>query len=74
MHSDREFAVEELAYNQLKLNPKEQLTVGEVGYIVAGIKSVQAIELGGTITIVDHLAAKPVSGYQEAKQVVFSFI
>ena len=36
MHSGRDFKVEELGYNQLKLNPKEQLSAGEVGYIVAG--------------------------------------
>ena len=36
MHADRDFKVDELGHNQLKLNPKKQLSVGEVGYIVAG--------------------------------------
>ncbi len=74
MHSGRDFTVEELGYNQLKLNPKEQLSAGEVGYIVAGIKSVREIEIGDTITLLDRPAAEPIPGYQEAKQVVFSSI
>ncbi len=74
MHSTRDYTVEELGYNQLKLNPKEQLSVGEVGYIVAGIRSVREIEIGDTITLLDRPAAEPVPGYQEAKQVVFSSI
>jgi GTP-binding protein LepA len=74
MHSGRNYTVEELGYNQLKLNPREQLSVGEVGYIVAGIKSVREIEIGDTITLLDRPAAEPVPGYQEAKQVVFASI
>jgi GTP-binding protein LepA len=72
MHSGSTHNVDELGYNQLRLNPKEQLSAGEVGYVVAGIKSVQEIEIGDTITLLDHPAAEPIPGYQEAKQVVFS--
>jgi len=74
MHADRDFTVDELGYNQFKLNPKKQLSVGEVGYIVAGVKSVQDIEIGDTITLLNRPAAEPVPGYQKAKQVVFSSI
>ncbi len=74
MHADRDFTVDELGYNQLQLNPKKQLSAGEVGYVVAGVKSVQDIEIGDTITLADRPAAEPIPGYQEAKQVVFSSI
>ena len=74
MHSGRDYKVDELGYNQFKLNPKEQLSVGEVGYIVAGVKSVQDIEIGDTITTLDQQADEPIPGYQEAKQVVFSSV
>ncbi len=74
MHADRDFKVDELGYNQLKLVPKDQLTAGEVGYIVAGVKSVQDIEIGDTITHLDRPASDPIPGYQKAKQVVFSSI
>ncbi len=74
MHSGWDYAVEELGYNQLRLNPKEQLSAGEVGYIVAGIKSVREIEIGDTITHLERQAREPVPGYKKAKQVVFSSI
>lgn len=74
MHADRDYTVEEIGYNQLKLNPKQQLSAGEVGYIVAGVKSVRDIEIGDTITLADRPAETPIPGYQEAKQVVFSSI
>lgn len=74
MHANRDFNVDELGYNQFKLVPKTQLSAGEVGYIVAGVKSVQDIEIGDTITLLDRPADEPIPGYQEAKQVVFSSI
>ena len=74
MHANRDFTVDELGYNQLKLNPQEKLSAGEVGYVVAGVKSVQDIEIGDTITLRDRQADEPIPGYQEAKQVVFSSI
>ena len=74
MHTDREYTVDELGYNQVKLVKRDQLSVGEVGYVVAGVKSVRDIEIGDTITLVDRPAAEPIPGYQEAKQVVFSSV
>ena len=74
MHGGRDYKVDELGYNQLKLNPRDKLSAGEVGYIVAGVKSVQDIEIGDTITLLDRPASEPIPGYQEAKQVVFSSI
>ena len=74
MHSGGDYTIDELGYNQLKLNPQPQLGVGEVGYIIAGVKSVRDIEIGDTITRLDRPAAEPIPGYQKAKQVVFSSI
>ena len=74
MHSGRDYKVDELGFNQFKLNPKPHLAAGEVGYIVAGVKSVQDIEIGDTITHVERQADEPIPGYQEAKQVVFSSV
>ena len=72
MHSGWDYTVEEVGINRLKLYPQGQLGAGEVGYIIAGIKSVREIEIGDTITQLDRQAAEPVPGYQKAKQVVFS--
>ena len=74
MHADRDFKVDEIGYNQFQLTPRKQLSAGEVGYIVAGVKSVQDIEIGDTITLLDRQADEPIPGYQVARQVVFSSI
>lgn len=56
-------------------NPKMQvvseLTSGEVGYIVAGIKSVTDTKIGDTITDVDNPASEPCPGYKDIKPMVF---
>lgn len=74
MHADREYSVDELGINQIKTVPQDQLSVGEVGYVVAGVKSVRDIEIGDTITLVDRPADEPIPGYQKARQVVFSSV
>ena len=74
MHSGRDYKVDELGYNQIKLIPRKQLSVGEVGYVVAGVKSVKDIEIGDTLTHLERQAAEPIAGYKKAKQVVFSSI
>ncbi len=74
MHGGRNYKVDELGYNQIKLVPQKQLSVGEVGYVVAGVKSVQDIEIGDTLTLLDKQADAPIPGYKKAKQVVFSSI
>ena len=74
MHAGTEYKVDELGYNQMKFVSKPRLSVGEVGYIVAGVKSVQDIEIGDTITKIDQPASEPIPGYQPAKQVVFSSV
>ena len=74
MHGGRDYNVDELGLNQLKLVPKTQLSAGEVGYIVAGVKSVQDIEIGDTVTLLDNPADVPIPGYQEARPVVFSSV
>jgi GTP-binding protein LepA len=74
MHAGRNYKVDELGYNQIKLIPRKQLSVGEVGYVVAGVKSVKDIEIGDTLTHLERQAAEPIAGYKKAKQVVFSSI
>jgi GTP-binding protein LepA len=58
MHSGKEFSVDELGHNKLELEPRKELRAGEVGYVVAGIKSVREIQVGDTIT---HLERSPVT-------------
>ena len=74
MHTGRDSDCEELGRLQLKQVPLKELIAGEVGYVIAGIKTVQDVAIGDTITDAANLAAEPLPGYVEAKPVVFSSI
>jgi len=72
MHSAREYTVEELGMLRLKRIATEELPAGDVGYVIAGVKSVSDIAVGDTVTSVANPASAPLPGYKEAKPVVFS--
>jgi len=55
-----------------KMTQKGELTPGEVGYIIAGIKRVADAKIGDTITDVARPAAQPLPGYKEVKPMVFA--
>ncbi|HEX7184007.1 MAG TPA: translation elongation factor 4 [Thermoanaerobaculia bacterium] len=74
MHTDKDFQVEEVGLLRLKRDKVGELSAGDVGYIIAGIKTVRDITIGDTITDTDRPAAEPLPGYKEAKPVVFSSI
>ena len=74
MHSSREHQVEEVGLLRLKRVRTEQLSAGDVGYVIAGIKTLSEVAIGDTITHPERPAAAPLPGYKEAKPVVFSSI
>jgi GTP-binding protein LepA len=55
-----------------KSQPKEQLSAGEVGFIISGIKELKAAKVGDTVTLVDRPAAEPLPGFKEIKPQVFA--
>jgi len=65
---------EEIGIFQLKRIPKKEISAGQVGYVIAGIKSVTDTRCGDTITLKNHPADKSLPGFKEAKPVVFSSI
>jgi GTP-binding protein LepA len=71
MASGREYEVTELGVMRPHQEPVESLHAGEVGYIVAAIKSVEHARVGDTITLVHRRAPEPLPGYKEAKPMVF---
>ena len=74
MHTEKEYKVEEVGHMHLKRVKTDELAAGDVGYIIAGIKTVRDITIGDTITDADRQAPEPLPGYKEAKPVVFSSI
>ncbi len=72
MASEKTFDVDEVGIFSPKMTPKAVLSAGEVGYIIAGIKTIQDSKIGDTITEVGRETAVALPGFQEMKPVVFS--
>ncbi|MBI4586287.1 MAG: elongation factor 4 [Planctomycetes bacterium] len=73
-YSTNTYRVEEVGVFKIDLIKRESLGAGEVGYIIAGIKSVSETRVGDTITLAERPAPKPLPGYREVLPVVFSSI
>ncbi len=74
MHSGAEYRTEDAGIFQLQLVSRPELSAGDVGYFIAGIKTISDIRVGDTVTLVDKPAAEPMAGFKEVKPVVFSSI
>ena len=74
MHSGAEYKTEDTGIFQLQLVSRSELSAGDVGYFIAGIKTISDIRVGDTVTLVDNPASEPMAGFKEVKPVVFSSI
>ncbi|MDD7589115.1 translation elongation factor 4, partial [Bullifex porci] len=74
MHSDAVYKVEDCGIFQLQLVTKGELKAGDVGYFIAGIKTISDIRVGDTVTGIKNPASEPLAGFKEVKPVVFSSI
>jgi GTP-binding protein LepA len=66
--------VEEVGIFRLMREPKKELSAGEVGYIISGIKTVSDVRIGDTVTLETRPAPEPLPGFKEVKPVVFSSV
>jgi len=71
MATGKEFEVTEVGINTPKQLPVEELTVGDVGYIIASIKNVDDSRVGDTITLANRPADKPLKGYKKMNPMVY---
>lgn len=75
MHSGSEYKIEETGIFRLRLERKpEGLHSGDVGYLIAGIKTISDVRVGDTVTLAENPASAPLKGFKEVKPVVFSSI
>ena len=74
MFNKAAYKVEEVGIFQLDMIKQKQLSAGQVGYMIAGIKTVSDTRCGDTITLKSDPCDAPMPGFKEAKPVVFSSI
>ncbi len=74
MSNNAIYRVEEVGIFQIRRVKKTKLSAGQVGYIIAGIKTVSDTKCGDTITLDDFPCSSPLPGFREIKPVVFSSI
>ena len=74
MSNNAEYRVEEVGIFRIQREPQKELSAGQVGYILAGVKTVRDTRPGDTITLRDAPCAAPLPGFKEVQQVVFSSI
>ena len=74
MFNKAAYKVEEVGIFQLEMIKQKQLSAGQVGYMIAGIKTVSDTRCGDTITLKNDPCDTPRPGFKEAKPVVFSSI
>jgi GTP-binding protein LepA len=72
MRSDERFELLEVGCYTPKPTALPALRAGEVGYIIAGLKDIEALRVGDTATLVANPAAEPLPGYARALPTVFS--
>lgn len=74
MHGKGQYKVEEVGIFQLGLVKRDILHDGDVGYIIAGVKTISDVRVGDTVTHADNPCSKPLPGFKALKPVVFSSI
>ena len=72
--SDAVYEVDEVGYNQLRQVKADELGPGEVGYIVANLRSVSETRAGDTVFDATNRAPEPLPGYREVRSFVFAGI
>lgn len=70
--TEKEYNADEIGVLQLKQVPQNELSAGNVGYIISGIKSSREVKVGDTITHVDKPCYNAIAGFENVKPMVFA--
>ena len=72
MATKNECEVEEVGVRRPAETPVDELKVGEVGYLVTGLKDPRMVKVGDTVTLAKNGAAEPLPGYRDVKPMVYT--
>lgn len=68
----KEYHADEIGVLKLQMSPRDELSAGNVGYIISGIKTSKEVRVGDTITHVERPCSSAIEGFEEVKPMVFA--
>lgn len=71
-NTGKQYDADEIGVLKLNMQPTKEISAGNVGYIISGIKTSTEVKVGDTITHVARPCEKAIEGFQEAKPMVFA--
>ena len=72
VNTGKQYKADEVGVLKMELSPKKELSCGDVGYIVSGIKTATEVKVCDTITTVENPCDKAIEGFEEVKPMVFA--
>lgn len=72
VNTGREYEADEIGCLRLGLSPKREISAGDVGYIISGIKTAVEVKVGDTITHVENPCSDSIAGFEEVKPMLFA--
>jgi len=70
--TEKEYNADEIGILRLDMIPQKELSAGNVGYIISGIKTSKEVKVGDTITHVKRQCSEAIDGFEEVKPMVFA--
>ena len=74
VHSGNDYFADEVGVLKMGLSPQNEVSTGDVGYIITGIKNAKEVKVGDTITLLKNPSQETVKGFEEVKPMVFAGI
>ena len=74
VNTGKEYHADEVGVLKLKMEPRKELSAGNVGYIISGIKTSKEVQVGDTITHVNTPCKEAIAGFEAVKPMVFAGI
>lgn len=72
VNTEKQYHADEIGVLKMDMLPCNELSAGNVGYIISGIKTSKEVKVGDTITHVENACEKAIEGFQEVKPMVFA--
>jgi len=72
MATGKAYSADEVGFLKLKQMPTGEITTGDVGYLISGIKDAREVKVGDTITDAEYPTEKPIEGFEDVKPMVFA--